>query len=620
MGAPVVKVEIEFTAGSWTDVSTYVKMSNAITMTAGRSDTDERVQPGRLSGLVLRNNDGRFTVGNTSGAYYPNVTSGKQVRVSIQDPVSTTYMPRFTGRIDGWPLSWGVNGTPCTVTISATDMLGELANESRTAELFARYLFDYVVTERAHWPMASRRNDGSHAPDLGTTGNLHPTATVPVVDGSAGPFGDPRTFHGVGNCGWMATVSSVTLTSWQAGVMFRMAAPADTSILRLDGGGNNIDVRATASGYLRIAANGVTESTGGVSICDGQWWWISVGHSTTGSGNIVAIAERLDAPGTNYTSATFTAPTSAEGLTNGATSRLMTLTAANGACLGHAWWAGSSSAAYIVSGRSGGPQSISYGLAYGLPTQYPDPWATSCDSIYGLPVTVSGSDPHILGYRAPVGSVLDLWGHLDAVDGGVTFADTSGTVRHYGGTVRTSAPTLAVTVGADEVNSGMGVAPDSLRVVNSVGVVAQSVGKEVARLHMEDAASIAVRGQRRLDVTIQGYYNWGGVLTDDYRLLEPIASRLLTPVEAPRIPTLPLDPLTMSNAQQAAVLAADMWDLVSVTGLPTAGGWVSNWLGRIEGWSETVGAAQWDITFNTSFAGARVGDATFGVVGTMRLG
>lgn len=114
MAAPTVKVEIEFSAGSWTDVSTYSRLSS-LSITVGRSDTDQRVQPGRLSGLVLKNNDGRFTVGNAAGAYYPNVASGKRVRVSIKDPVSLSYVPRFVGRIDGWPISWRATAKSASV-------------------------------------------------------------------------------------------------------------------------------------------------------------------------------------------------------------------------------------------------------------------------------------------------------------------------------------------------------------------------------------------------------------------------------------------------------------------------------------------------------------------------
>jgi hypothetical protein len=180
---------------------------------------------------------------------------------------------------------------------------------------------------------------------------------------------------------------------------------------------------------------------------------------------------------------------------------------------------------------------------------------------------------------------------------------------------------LALTVGAEEVNPGIQVAADKVDVVN-VATITNTAPVSMLRpdptttqVVARDATSITNTGIRPRELATF-WYDWG----DQPAYLQTRAAELLSTTEAPRIPTLPLDPLTMSTAQQSAVLAADVWELIAVTGLPTAGGWVTNWLGRVEGWSETVGATQWDITFNTSFAGARVGDSTFAVVGTMRLG
>jgi len=65
---------------SWTDITPYVMAPLEITV--GRTDEFGETQPGTLRGL-LRNDDGRFTMGNAAGAYFPDVQVGKRIRVSV---------------------------------------------------------------------------------------------------------------------------------------------------------------------------------------------------------------------------------------------------------------------------------------------------------------------------------------------------------------------------------------------------------------------------------------------------------------------------------------------------------------------------------------------------------
>src|SRR5215207_7136762 len=94
------------TTPTWIDITQYVRW-DSIEITRGRTDELSDVQPATLT-MALKNADGRFTMGLTTGAYYPNVKIGKRVRVSITRS-AVTYV-RFDGHVNDWPTEW-VAGT-----------------------------------------------------------------------------------------------------------------------------------------------------------------------------------------------------------------------------------------------------------------------------------------------------------------------------------------------------------------------------------------------------------------------------------------------------------------------------------------------------------------------------
>lgn len=68
---------------AWTDITAYVDTQVGISISNhGRGDEDDDIQPTELS-LVLDNRDGRFTPENTTSPYYPNVKTGKRIRVGL---------------------------------------------------------------------------------------------------------------------------------------------------------------------------------------------------------------------------------------------------------------------------------------------------------------------------------------------------------------------------------------------------------------------------------------------------------------------------------------------------------------------------------------------------------
>jgi hypothetical protein len=80
MTKPVTTVEIDFPGtGTWSDVTGYVSHGE-ITMTRGRQDQHQTVQGGSCS-FILDNPDGRFSAGNASSPYYPNVKLNRPLRI-----------------------------------------------------------------------------------------------------------------------------------------------------------------------------------------------------------------------------------------------------------------------------------------------------------------------------------------------------------------------------------------------------------------------------------------------------------------------------------------------------------------------------------------------------------
>lgn len=129
-------VEIEFTAGVWTDVTGSVNLNaSSVTIQRGRASSVEDATPGTLS-FTLDNSDGTFTPDNPLSTYYPNVTEGKRVRVRVTKSTTST---RFVGRIATIDPEYPQVPEDAVVRVTAVDLLGDLE----------RYTMRPLVTEAA---------------------------------------------------------------------------------------------------------------------------------------------------------------------------------------------------------------------------------------------------------------------------------------------------------------------------------------------------------------------------------------------------------------------------------------------------------------------------------------
>jgi hypothetical protein len=125
VGPPTAKVEIEWTPGTWTDVSSYLAGEEGMGGSFGRATEFDDVSAGAWN-VTLRNDDGRFTPNNPLSPYYPNVVENVRLRVSMTAPGGSTYV-RFLGYVTAIePAFPDEDGSSGLVKISAADLLAVL--------------------------------------------------------------------------------------------------------------------------------------------------------------------------------------------------------------------------------------------------------------------------------------------------------------------------------------------------------------------------------------------------------------------------------------------------------------------------------------------------------------
>lgn len=128
MAAPLqIAVHVAFSSGyktpaadrGWTDVSQYVEAQSDITITYGRNDEFSTTDANRLTGLMLDNRDGRFTLDNPASPYYPFVLVGRPIRVLL----GLLPNPDFEVDTSGWA---GTNAALARVTTPVNSGSGAL--------------------------------------------------------------------------------------------------------------------------------------------------------------------------------------------------------------------------------------------------------------------------------------------------------------------------------------------------------------------------------------------------------------------------------------------------------------------------------------------------------------
>lgn len=131
---PGVRVEAAFGLGfdlnqvldgpGWTNLTTYLEADQEIALSTGRANERSSADANHL-GLSLTNADGRFSPGNVSSPYYPDVTKGTPIRVRMEWPLAQAdnlvANPSFEVDLAGWESDpQGGVYTPALTTIRST--------------------------------------------------------------------------------------------------------------------------------------------------------------------------------------------------------------------------------------------------------------------------------------------------------------------------------------------------------------------------------------------------------------------------------------------------------------------------------------------------------------------
>ena len=179
-GLAVHTIEIEFTAGVWTDVTALVLADQGVTIHVGRSGEFDDAQPSTWTG-TLTNVDGRFTPDNPTSTLYPNVARWKRIRHKWVKSATTSW--RFLGYITAWtPVSLDVAGA--AVQVDAVCQLGRLARRTLRSHWTEQQV--NVNTIHTHvWPLASTLpSQPTYLPNLVTA--TFPARVIPASSAAGG--------------------------------------------------------------------------------------------------------------------------------------------------------------------------------------------------------------------------------------------------------------------------------------------------------------------------------------------------------------------------------------------------------------------------------------------------
>lgn len=141
------KLEVEFTSGVWTDISSYVKTDPEIQLDFGVDTWDDDGQAGRIQ-FTLENTDGRFTPDNPLSPYWQNIVEGVRCRWTITH--NAVAYPRGVFYIQSWVLDTADVPHRSTVAVVATDKMASLSRRTMDSDIIERYRYT-ATTSGATW-------------------------------------------------------------------------------------------------------------------------------------------------------------------------------------------------------------------------------------------------------------------------------------------------------------------------------------------------------------------------------------------------------------------------------------------------------------------------------------
>lgn len=577
---PDVQVEVAFNAGyatpaasrTWTDVSQYVELRDLIGIGVGRGDEFSIADANKVT-LTVDNTDGRFSPGNASGAYSPNVKIGRPLRITVTPPGGSPQV-RFLGFVDEWPVEWDGGEANAKAKVVASSRLARMGLSAALSSAF-------VATAQAASPLALWRMNDSAAPGVEVSGQESmdvdfSTVTWQTATGPDGPLTAPtitvvdseaanlsaRVF-GVGPL----VIECFFATSTQDQIILvELEKQSDPSYaLRIQVDENSVDAIIQTSTTSAVASSAAT-------VEDGEVHHLAVA--------VDATSMRLYLDGTLVD--TETVDVFALDVSN----YVVKVADTNGS-------PATVSVSYIM--LSDDEAGITDRSAVGQSIASPTATASELIELYADLAGVEAAErdveattelvaaPNSLGL-----SPTEVLRKAEATDGGVLFDAPDGTLTYRARTYRYStAAAFTLDAGAQQVESDLVPRLDRTGLVNAVTVT----GADDVSAYVSDADSIAEYGLASRQVETLG----------DTAMCFAQAGWILAVSKDPsvRVSSLTVDMLTLPGATRDAILAAAVGDVFTVQNLPDqAPSTEMDFF--IEGWSETFGPETHRVTFNTT--------------------
>jgi len=593
-GLPNIKVEFAPTGDAstasptWVDITAYLRLSDGVTFTRGRTDERSTAQPGNLT-LTLNNDDGRFTPGLAAGAYAP-LAIRCPIRVSFKPPGAGAHTVMWTGLVDEFDPGWD-NGHRPICTISASDRLARM--QRRTMGRWetechlgsgATHLWPLVEDNSATTiaEVASGTTDHSLSVTLnGGSGSIDFGAgELPVDDGTVVAL-TPTSLSAGYNMTGAAQVSG-SYTGHSMSVLILTTVSANAGLFRFrDIYGNYLELQTTSAGKAKAvsyeAFTGVTTAvTSTAGVCDGLFHQIGLSVGSTGTLTL-------------YVDGASAGTAAGASLISGATVVIGgTVGALYSGQISHcALWADITPTAAMQTGA--------YAAVTGGAGETTTARFTRICAMAGITGTTYGTGLSTMGKQPIAGkSTLDALNDCGDAELAPVRLAADGTPALAARSIRYNAAVALALTPAD-IGTEVSFVVNDEALINDTTAIRPDPG--ASELRVINAASVARYGTHDESLTIN--------VADDTQLASITQWRANSRAEpAPRTATLQIAAwIKQATVNLVNLTALDVGSRVQVTGLPaTAPATVLDLF--VEGFSDTFNTTGWLRTLNTSSVGA----------------
>lgn len=310
---PTVTIRI-LVNGTWTNISSYVLQGEPWTVNRGAGGEDNSMPPTSAT-LTLRNPDGRFTVENPTGPYWPYLQQNIQCHGYITDGGVDYY--RFWGEISEWPVNATNPPKNSTVQVEITGIFGRWERDLPVISPLRRTILK-ATNLIAYWPM---EDEGSNTQELEAaspaTNPMNIKLAVDFASYSGVVGSKPVVGMGTGAVDWKVPAYNAVGNQNVFFITNGAVSADDTAIAYIHCGGgtlSSVAILAHTNGDLRIRSfdqDGViattTSYTGAHNINDRD---VMVRVILANSGSdvnwFVGVSSSLDADSSTDTSTTGT--------------------------------------------------------------------------------------------------------------------------------------------------------------------------------------------------------------------------------------------------------------------------------------------------------------------------